>query len=414
MHQRERHPRRLFRPRSDAGSLTPTARRRTGARTAVLATVLALTCALPATANAAAPDHAAATRGDHQATQRAIDAVVAGGSPGVLARASQGPATWTGQAGTANLDTGAPRQADERFRVGSITKTFTATVALQLVGEGTLRLEDTVDHWLPGLVRGNGHDGRRITLRELLGHTSGIYSYTDDADVQRRAFGTDFLRHRYDTWSPRDIVGIAMSHEPYFAPGAGWHYSDTNYVVAAMVIEAATGHPYAREVERRVLRPLRLTGTTLPGTAASLPAPSARAYSKLTGTLGGHGQPGDPTYDVTDLNPTVAGAAGEIVSTTRDLNRFYRALLSGELLAPRQLRQMTTTVPIEGTPFSYGLGLMKQRTSCGDLWGHNGAIQGSLSTTLATAHGEHALSVHINGDWGGAYPQVVEAEFCGT
>ncbi|MFF5719188.1 serine hydrolase domain-containing protein [Streptomyces buecherae] len=376
--------------------------------TAVVGAVLGVACALPATA-AAEP---AAARGDHRATQEAIDAVVARGVPGVVAGASDGRATWAGRSGTADLRSGLPRQADERFRVGSITKTFTATVLLQLVAEDRLSLDDTVHHWLPDLVRGNGHDGERITVRQLLNHTSGVYSYTDDADVKRRLFGTDFLRHRYDTWAPRDIVGIAMTHRPDFEPGTGWHYSDTNYVLAAMVIEEVTGRPYAREVERRILRPLDLRATSLPGTDARMPAPSARAYSKLTGTLGAPGEPGSPTYDVTSLNPTLAGAAGEVISSTRDLNRFYRALLSGKLLAPDQLREMTTTVPIAGTKFSYGLGLMKQQTSCGVVWGHNGAIQGSLSTSLTTADGEHALSVNVNGDWAGAYNEVVEAEFC--
>ncbi|MBC3983025.1 beta-lactamase family protein [Streptomyces sp. AC536] len=384
-------------------------RRGTAVVAAVVGAVLGVASALPATAAAAEP---AATRGDHRATQEAIDAVVARGVPGVVAGVSDGRATWAGRSGTADLRSGLPRQADERFRVGSITKTFTATVLLQLVAEGRLSLDDTVHHWLPDLVRGNGHDGERITVRQLLNHTSGVYSYTDDADVQRRLFGTDFLRHRYDTWTPRDIVGIAMKHRPDFEPGKGWHYSDTNYVLAAMVIEEVTGRPYAREVERRVLRPLGLRATSLPGTDARMPAPSARAYSKLTGVLGAPGEPGSPTYDVTSLNPTLAGAAGEVISSTRDLNRFYRALLSGQVLAPDQLREMTTTVPIAGTKFSYGLGLMKQQTSCGVVWGHNGAIQGSLSTSLATADGEHALSVNVNGDWAGAYNEVVEAEFC--
>ncbi|WP_425329466.1 serine hydrolase domain-containing protein [Streptomyces inhibens] len=377
----------------------------------VAAAVLATTFAIPAAAESKTVTDA---RSDHRAAQEAIDAVVEGGVPGVVAEAQQGRNTWFGRAGTADLNTGAPRRAEDRYRVGSITKTFIATVALQLEAEGKLSLDDTVDHWLPGLVRGNGHDGTHITLRQILNHTSGIYSYTEDEGFKRREFSTDFLRHRYDTWTPRQIVELAMTHRPDFAPGDRWQYSDTNYILAGMVIQKATGHTYAHEIERRILRPLHMDSTTLPGTESHMPRPSGRAYSKLTGNLGGPGEPGSVTYDVTGLNPSLAGAAGEIVSTSRDLNRFYRALLSGKLLKPRQLKEMTTTVPVgAGTNVSYGLGLMKLKSACGDLWGHSGGIQGSVSNSLVTANGEHALSINFNGDWGGSWDRIVEAEFCG-
>ncbi|MER0241667.1 serine hydrolase domain-containing protein [Streptomyces sp. HSW2009] len=380
--------------------------------TALVGAVLAVTCALPA---AAAQTPTGRAHGDdHHTTQQAMDEVVAAGVPGMVARSSGARGTWAGHSGVADLHTGAPRQADERYRVGSITKTFIATVVLQLEGEGRLDLDDTVDHWLPGVVSGNGHDGTRIKLRQLLNHTSGIYSYTDDPEFMRLEFSTDFLQHRYDTWTPERIAALAMSHPPYFDPGAGWHYSDTNYVLAGMIIERVTGRPYAREVERRILRPLHLDATTLPGTSATMPQPSARAYSQLTGKLGGQGAPGSPVYDVTSFNPSPADAAGEAISTAGDLNKFYRALLSGRLLKPEQLTEMTTTVSISpGSPYSYGLGLMKQQTSCGALWGHSGSIQGSISHTRATAHGEHALSFNVNSDWLGSYDQIFEAEFCG-
>ncbi|MCY0929049.1 serine hydrolase [Streptomyces sp. H27-H1] len=359
---------------------------------------------------------ASTARKGHQATQAALDGVVQSGPPGAIALAQRGRDVWSGHAGTADLATGRQSRVDDRFRVGSITKTFVATVVLQLEAEGTLSLDDTVDHWLPGLVRGNGHDGTKITLRQLLNHTSGIYSYTDDADFKRKEFSTAFLQHRYDTWTPEQIVQLSMTHRPTFDPGAGWSYSDTNYVLAAMVIQKATGHSYAREIERRILRPLHMDSTTLPGTRAHMPGPSGRAYSKLTGELAGPPEPNSPTYDVTELNPSLAGAAGEMISNTLDLNRFYQALLSGRLLHKRQLAEMTTAEPIKEMPtVSYGLGLMKIKLSCGiDVWGHNGGIQGSISQTMATTDGGHALSLNFNGDWNVHEQQVVEAEFCGT
>ncbi|MGH4032087.1 serine hydrolase domain-containing protein [Actinomycetota bacterium Odt1-20B] len=401
-------------PRSSGREGDHTARRvRAGAVGVLAAAVLSTGFAWPAAA--ADGRGAPSARAGHEATQEALDGVVRGGPPGGIALAEQGSHSWTGRAGVADLSTGRQPRADDRFRAGSLTKTFVATVILQLEAEGRLSLDDTVDHWLPDLVRGNGHDGRRITVRQLLNHTSGIYSYTDDEGFKRKTFGTDFLRHRYDTWTPERIVRLAMTHRPNSDPGGPWRYSDTNYILAGMVIQEATGHSYAHEIERRILRPLHLNSTTMPGTRAHLPGPGGRAYSKLTGELAGPGKPGSVTYDVTELNPSLAGAAGEIISTTRDLNRFYRALLSGRLLEPRQLKKMTTTVPIEGVPaVSYGLGLMKLSLSCGvEVWGHNGGIQGSISETLTTADGGHALSLNFNGDWNVHEQRVVDAEFCG-
>ncbi|WP_207944559.1 serine hydrolase domain-containing protein [Actinomadura rubrisoli] len=341
-----------------------------------------------------------------------MDAAVRDGVPGVVAVAEQGRRVWGGRSGVADLVSGRKRGVHDRFRVGSITKTFVAAVVLQMAAEGKLSLDDTVDHWLPGVVKGNGHDGKRIRLRQVLNHTGGIYSYTEDEGFQRQEFGTDFLRHRYDTWTPERIVRLAMTHKPDFAPGDGWHYSDTDYVLVGMVIKKAGGRSYADEIERRILRPLRLSATTLPGTSARMPKPSGRAYSKLTGSLSGPGEAGRPTYDVTEFNPSLAGAAGEIVSSASDLNRFYRALLSGRLLKPRQFKEMTTGVPVV-PGFSYGLGLMKLKLSCGtEVWGHSGGIQGSVSESLVAADGGRAVTSNFNGDWGGRIRPVAEAEFC--
>ncbi|MFG3283226.1 serine hydrolase domain-containing protein [Streptomyces sp. NPDC048111] len=384
---------------------------------AVASALLAAGFAPPA---AAADSRATSAVGDgHRATRQALDGVVRDGPPGGVVFAEQGHDVWAGRAGVADLATGRPGRVDDRFRVGSITKTFVATVMLQLEAERKLSLDDTVDHWLPGLVEGHGHDGAKVTLRQLLNHTSGIYSYTDDAGFKHKEFSTDFLRYRYDTWTPRQLVRLAMNHPPVFEPtgeGDNWSYSDTNYVLAGMVVQAATGNSYAREIERRILRPLHMDSTTLPGTGARVPGPAGRAYSKLTGELAGPGEPAGATYDVTELNPSLAGAAGEMISTSRDLNRFYRALLSGRLLRERQQKELTATVPVPGAPgVSYGLGLMKMTLSCGvEIWGHNGAIQGSIAQTAATARGAHVMTLHFNGDWNVHEQRVVDAEFCGS
>ncbi|MCX4582111.1 serine hydrolase [Streptomyces sp. NBC_01481] len=379
-------------------------------RTALTGAVAVATLATGALVSPAAADSGTAGSGNHRATQRAIEAAVRDGVPGVLAQARDRDGTWNGTAGVANLRTGRERLPQDRYRVGSITKTFVATVVLQLEAEGRLSLDDTVDHWLPGVVRGNGHDGRRITLRQLLNHTSGIYNYTDDQGFLEKVFGDGFFQHRYDTWTPRRLVGLAMGHKPYFAPGASWHYSNTNFILAGMVVEKATGRAYGAEIERRILRPLSLRATSLPGTDARMPRPSGRAYSKLSE------DPKAKIHDVTELNPSAAGSAGEMVSDSADLQRFYRALLKGDLLPRKQLREMTATVAMDPKDQDkrYGLGLMQIKTSCGkDVWGHGGGIHGSSSEALTTRDGSHSLAMNFNGDWSGDSWAVVEAEFCG-
>ncbi|MFF7092659.1 serine hydrolase domain-containing protein [Streptomyces rubradiris] len=373
-------------------------------RTAVTGTaVLLLSAALAGPALAAGP-----APGAHTGTRAAVRAAVAAGVPGATATARDAHGTRSTAAGRGDVRTGRPRSADDRFRVGSITKTFVATVLLQLAAEDRLSLDDPVDTWLPGLVRGHGHDGRRISVRRLLNHTSGIHDYLADDGFRRDRFTEDgFFRHRYDTLAPRDLVAVAMRHAPDFAPGASWGYSNTNYVLAGLVIERVTGRPYATEVTRRIITPLRLTATSLPGTRTGLPRPSARAYSTF-------GAPGGPARDVTALNPSLASAAGEMISDSADLARFYGALLGGRLLPPRELGEMETTVDTKVLPgVRYGLGLMDIRLACGThVWGHSGGIHGSVSEAAATADGRHALAVNFNGDWSGDTSAVLDEEFC--
>jgi D-alanyl-D-alanine carboxypeptidase len=305
----------------------------------------------------------------------------------------------------ADLRTDRRIRADDRFRAGSLTKTFVSTVVLQLAAEGRLSLDDPVDGHLPAPIRGQGNDGRRITVRQLLGHTSGLFDYMSDPVLEDRFSDSGFAEHRLDTYTPEQLVRIALRHRPHFPPGAGYRYSNTDYILLGMVVEQVTGRPYAEEAERRLLRPLALHGTSFPGTRPALPAPHGRAYSTV---------PGDhlPT-DVTALDPSGAGAAGEVVSTLGDLNRFLRALLGGRLLAPEQLRWMLDTSGSDGV---YGLGLFPVRLECGvTLWGHNGRISGSYVQGLGTPNGDHVLSYRVNTDTFSSprtETRLLEAEFC--
>ena len=382
------------------------------ARTARRArTVLVAATAVAAAVALAAPAVAApAPVGtDHTATREAMDAAVKDGVPGVALQTKDKRGIWKATSGVGDLRTDKPRSAHDRYRVGSITKTFVSTVLLQLEAEGRLSLDDKVDKWLPSLVRGNGHDGREVTLRQLLNHTSGISDYTNDETFGRTYFLKDgFFQHRYDTAPPEQLVAVAMKHEPDFAPGTDWNYSNTNYVLAGMVIDKATGNPYGDEVRARVIEPLGLRSTLVPGTYPKVPRPSSRAYGKLAETATG------PTYDVTELNPSLAYAAGEMISDSGDLNRFYTALLKGRLLPPKQLAEMKTTIKVDEMPGAgYGLGLIERKLSCGiTVWGHGGGIHGSTSEAVTTSDGRHSLAFNFNSDWTGDTEAIVEAEFC--
>ncbi|MFH8340514.1 serine hydrolase domain-containing protein [Streptomyces sp. AM6-12] len=375
-------------------------------RTALTGAALLLTAALAtAFTTPAAPPHAPA----HAATLAAVEAAVRSGVPGATVTVQDARGTWSAAAGTGDLRTGRPRSPDDRYRVGSLTKTFVATVMLQLAAEGRLSLDDTVDSWLPGLVAGHGNDGRRITLRQLLDHTSGIPSYTADPDFRARYLTEEgFRKHRYDTLTPRRLVAVALRHAPDFAPGASWGYSNTNYVIAGMVIEKATGRSYATETTRRLIDPLRLTATSVPTTEVDVPRPAGRAYSTFGDATG------EP-YDVTELNPSLAAASGAMISDSADLDRFYAALLGGRLLPPRELAEMKTTVAVDTAPdVRYGLGLMDRRLSCGvHVWTHTGDIQGSTSVAASTPDGRHTLALNFNGDWAGHTDAILEAEYCG-
>ncbi|AVH97489.1 peptidase [Streptomyces sp. WAC00288] len=370
-------------------------------RTAVAAALVAgLTATVLATPALAAP---APDRHGHAATQRALQAQVDAGVPGVVAQARDGRRNWTGTAGE--------RGGDDHYRIGSLTKTFVSTVLLQLQAEGRIDLDDPVEKWLPGVVRGNGHDGRRITVRQLLNHTSGVYDVTSDPAFQEKVFGPGFLEHRYDTWTPRQLVDVALAHPADFPPGTSWSYSNTNYVLAGMIIEKVTGRPYGKAVENRIVKPLKLRGTSVPGTRPSMPRPSSPAWSKLSQ------DPDAPVHDVSRLNPSVAGAAGEMISDSNDLQTFYRALLKGRLLPKAEMRELTATVPVspEIPQIRYGLGIMWQKLSCGkEIWGHSGGIHGSSTEGRVTRDGEHSLALNLNADWAGDSNLVLEAEFCGT
>jgi D-alanyl-D-alanine carboxypeptidase len=292
--------------------------------------------------------------------QQILDRLVEAGTAGVLLHYRDDHGDWRGSSGVADLESRREVDPDGWFRIGSVTKTFTAAVVLSLVADGLVDLDHTCEHWLPGLVP----SGDGITVRQLLNHTSGLYNYTDDLPDP-----AGILRDRFEHWEPQRALVLAFAHEPLFAPGVDWSYSNTNYTLLGLVIEAATGSSYAEGLRARVLEPLDLRQTIIPGDDAQLPEPHAHGYLVVD----------DRLVDLAELNASQAWAAGELVSTAADLNKFFAALLTGKLLAPIHLEAMLTTVG------DYGLGIARRELIDGTVvWGHNGGIFGYLTSSFHT------------------------------
>ncbi|WP_372348235.1 serine hydrolase domain-containing protein [Streptomyces sp. KL116D] len=374
--------------------------------------VLALSgAAVAALAVSAAPT--AAAKRSSGPLQRQVDLIHDSGAVGVHAEVTARGRRQIAYAGTAALNSRQPMPRNGRFRIGSATKTFTATVVLQLVGEGRMSLEDTVERWLPGVVRGRGNDGRRITVRQLLQHTSGVPDVGPRIPALTSAEG--YRAERFRTYTPAELVRLAMRRPPNFCAGKGWSYSNTNYVLAAMVIHAVTGRSWAGEVRERIVRRLALRDTSAPGAHPSIAGPHAHGYAKFptgtgtgTGTDSGSGSGSGTEVDVTELNSTMAVGSGALISTVHDLNRFYAALLGGRLLAPAQLDEMTTTVPAPELGVPYGLGLAEIPSPCGgSYFGHRGELLGYVAWAGATRGGSRTAAVYVTSGGGAQTEQAM-------
>jgi D-alanyl-D-alanine carboxypeptidase len=324
--------------------------------------------------------------------QRLSDGLVAAGAPGAAVLVQNERGTLQATSGLDDLETGRPMRPELHFRAGSMTKTFVAAVVLRLVAEGTLSLADTLERWRPGVLP----YGDQVTIRQLLNHTSGVPQNT--ATIERALYASP--QGRFRDWSPQALIALVADRPPEFPPGSSWAYSNTGYILLGLVVETAGGAPLAQEVQRRIVEPLGLRHTYLPGNARELPVPMSRGYSLRVGP-GGEVLDG-PLLDFTVQNPSWAWAAGALVSDLEDLVGFFRALLGGRLLPPGLLAEMRTTVAVPPSsiplPFydRYGLGLLEVETPAGRLVGQLGGIPGYLSMVLSTPDGRRQLGVMIN------------------
>jgi D-alanyl-D-alanine carboxypeptidase len=339
------------------------------APTAVVAAQVTPTERAASTASAAAPTDAE--------LREALDAIVAAGATGAALRVDDGANTVRLASGVARRNPEEPLRPEARVRVGSITKTLVSTLVLQQVGEERLGLEDPIEQWLPGLVP----DGDKITIRQLLNHTSGIYNYTEDPIVLLR-----LVAHPLHEYTPTEIVNVATRHRPTGPPGEKFSYSNTNYIVLGMILEKVTERPIDQLVQQRILEPLGMGDSTWPITSPDIDGYHARGYVPPSISF--------IYLDYTRVSPTAAWAAGALISNPDNLRRFYAGLLSGRLLKPAQLEQMKTTVPVQEDR-GYGLGLFNITTPCGEVWGHDGAEIGYATVSWNDESGKRGFTLAV-------------------
>ncbi|MBJ8348122.1 serine hydrolase [Antrihabitans sp. YC2-6] len=308
--------------------------------------------------------------------QARLDRLTRAGVVGVVATVTENGHTSTLVSGLADMETGAPMPANGQVRVGSVTKTFVSAILMQLVAEGSLELDRPVDVYLPGVVVGDGIDGRAITVRQILQHRSGLPEFSDDPRGDELAAAAE---HRIET--PSDMLALALSKHAQFAPGTAFRYTNTNYVVAGILVEQLTGNSLADELRRRILDPFGLTETYLPAPGETeIRGPHPTGYQNIGGTV----------VDVSRIEPSIPWAAGSLVSTGADLNRFFRQLADGNVVPPAQLTEMRAAEQPGNTltGMRYGLGVGITELPCGITFiGHPGGIPGYYTLTGADDQG---------------------------
>ena len=338
--------------------------------------------------------------------QRIIDDLVAGPgrvAPGVTAYVSGPHGTWVGSAGVANVKTREPMRPDARLRIGSVSKMWTSAVILQLVGEGRMRLDDTVQRWLPGLLP----YGSRITVRQLLSHTSGMidsneivaHPYRYLAEVKSpalrakilaisRRLGTD----RAYEFSPRYWIEFAAALPLLFKPGTGYSYSSIGYDVAGLIAERVGGADLATLIRRRITQPLHLQS------AAYDP------HSRISGDYA-HGYQVAADGKLTDTTGWTegVGAGGSMISDAADEAHFLTALMRGQIIRPAQLRVLETPAPgsnaVEpGVAYGLGTSVQNMNANCGGMtYGHNGGMEGYESNVFVSHTGNRVAVLLLNG-----------------
>ncbi|MET8981843.1 serine hydrolase domain-containing protein [Streptomyces sp. NPDC004539] len=358
---------------------------------------------LPATTAYAAPATSGPTA-DMDGVETALKAAMAQGAPGAMARYVGPYGAQVRTVGVRDRESGAAMDIRARFRIGSVSKTFSSVVLLQLVQEGKLTLDAPVNEYLPGLLPDD-----RITVRHLMTHRSGLADYTDDM-FEHTVPGFESVRNR--VFSYQELLDLSLALPRTTEPGVSYRYSNTNFVVVGMLIEKLTGTPVAEQYKKRIFKPLGLRDTMYVHPETKIPGFHVRGYLHPD-------EAGAPLVDSTEQTVSWAQSAGAVISSPADLNTFTTALMRGRLLSPEMLDAMTTVTPTDTTNTRfYGLGLRRYDLTCGvQVFGHTGTVQGFYTYTFATRDGKRALSAMANtsnkGSANTALGGTLEAAFCG-
>jgi D-alanyl-D-alanine carboxypeptidase len=344
---------------------------------AAVATVL-VGLALPAAATAGARDDAR--------LQRGLDALVRArlGPPGAIATLRRDGKTTVLRAGYADRAAKRRPRARDHMRIASVAKAFSGAVALRLVRDGRLGLDDTIAQHRPDLpVAWSG-----VTVRQLLGHTSGVPDYT-----KSEGFAKQFQRAPKAYVSPAKIISWVAARRLVFRPGSRYEYSNTDNIVIGLIAEKVTGQAYGTLLREYVFGPLGLSRTSFP-TGVALPRPFIHGYVTA---------PREHPQDVsTVLSPSGAWASGAIVSTPLDLSTFMRGYVSGRLFGTAARREQRRFVaggqssPPGPGANSAGLAIFRYRSRCGTVYGHTGNFPGYVQWAAASSDGQRVVTTSLN------------------
>ena len=299
--------------------------------------------------------------------------------------------TWSGSSGTTDLARKELLGREHVLRVGSVTKTLTAVLILQLVEEGYLSLDDPLAKWFPSFP-----NAEAIRVRQLLNHSSGIPEFLDTPDVLMKSIIPS------TKWQPQELLDIAAKRKPYFAPGGAWHYSNTNYILLGLIAERITGKTSAELLRSSIIDPLMLANTYfVPYEQA--PATLVRGFDRDLSHF-----PGLLDIGTGDTSwATAAFTSGALASTADDLGVFYERLFAGALLSPSMMTDMTTFVEAVNPGFEaqdgYGLGLMRLKVDGQELIGHVGEFMGSTAIAMYAPDKHFIIVVNANL----SYPDLV-------
>ncbi|WP_369146796.1 serine hydrolase domain-containing protein [Streptomyces sp. R44] len=361
--------------------------RKTTARTLLAAALVLGVAGGPALT----PAFAATSQSVVQTSSPDLSAVIAGlpraDATAALVRVGGTEGSWQGSAGVHDLESNAPADPAARFRAGSVTKVFTAATVLQLAAEGRIDLDRTARSYLPDLIPGRY---ATVTVRQLLNHTHGIPAADMPGETVEEWYANRFAVH-----TPEELVRSATAQPREFKPGTKQHYLNIGYTIAGLIVERVTGDSYEHQVERRILRPLGLRDTYFPGTDPEIRGPHNHGYQTMKLDDGSTG-----LRDVSVWGTTDGWAAGDLISTTADLERFTRVLFKGGVVRGPLLEEMFTLPQVpdlkSGDPAAYSVGLSMKKLGGREVWGKTGGRWGYNAAIASTRHGERTLVYSVN------------------